>query len=66
MKKLGITSLLVAAVLWSAGCSSTKATRTEDLTTWTTLRAALSARFTNGRKALQQANDAKAVAKSAS
>src|SRR5690349_15491834 len=64
MKKLGITSLLLMISLCGAGCSSTKIARTEDLTTWTKLRAALSARFTNGRKALQQANDAKAVAKS--
>jgi hypothetical protein len=64
MKKLGINSLLLLIALSAAGCSSTKVSRTEDLTIWTKLRAALSARFTNGRKALQQANDAKAAARS--
>jgi hypothetical protein len=64
MKKLFIISLLLLATLWSAGCSSAKAMKTEDLGTWTKLRAALAARFTTGQKALQQANNAKAAAKS--
>jgi hypothetical protein len=64
MKKLGTISLLALLMLCAVGCSSAKATRTEDLSTWAKLKAALTARFTTGKKALQQANDAKAAAKS--
>jgi len=64
MKKLGTISLLALLMLCAVGCSSAKATRTEDLSTWAKLKAALTARFTTGQRALQQANDAKAAAKS--
>lgn len=64
MKKVSIISLLGLVMLSAVGCSSAKATRTEDLSTWARLKAALSARFTSGQKALQQANDAKAAARS--
>jgi|GraSoiStandDraft_46_1057282.scaffolds.fasta_scaffold72576_2 hypothetical protein len=64
MKNLGTISLLALLTLSAVGCSSAKATRTEDLSTWAKLKAAMNARFTSGQKALQQANDAKAAAKS--
>lgn len=64
MKKLGINYFLLLTVLFIAGCSSTTVTKTEELGTWPKLKAALRARFTTGQKALQQANDAKAAAKS--
>ncbi len=64
MKRLGVITMLSLLSLYTIGCSSAPATKTEDLGTWTKLRAALIARFTDGKKALQQANDAKAAAKS--
>ena len=64
MKKLGINFFLLLMALSMASCSSTKVMKTEDLGAWAKLKAALSARLTTGQKALQQANDAKAAAKS--
>jgi hypothetical protein len=65
MKKVALIIALLAVGIGTHGCASAKAAgNAPQLGTWVRVKAALSARFTNGKAALQQANDAKANAKS--
>ena len=65
MKKVAVVAGLLAALMLAGGCAPSKATGSaSELSAWVRLKAALSARFTNGRTALQQASGAKAAAKS--
>lgn len=61
MKKTGIIFLLVAVLALMAGCSSGSSGEPSN---WLRFKAALQARFTNGKAALKRASDAKAAAKS--
>ena len=63
MKKQGIILLALLTVGLSA-CSSNRPKSTDEIGTWMKLESALHARFTGGPKAIQQANEAKAAAKS--
>lgn len=65
MKKAALLITILAVWMGASGCTSAKAAgNAPELGTWVRLKAALGARFTNGKAALQQANDAKAAAKS--
>jgi hypothetical protein len=55
---------LVLLTLGLAGCSSNTPKTTEEIGTWMRLKSALQARFTSGPKAIQEASNAKAAAKS--
>ena len=59
MKKLVIIPVLLSLLL--AGCSSANS---GELSTWVKLKAALCARFSGGKSAIERANTAKAAAKS--
>lgn len=61
MKKHGI---ILVALLTLTACSSSAPKTTAEIGTWMRLKSAISARFTSGQSALQQASDAKAAAKS--
>ncbi len=63
MRQHGII-LLALLTLGLTACSSNSPKTTEEIGTWMKLNAALHARFTGGQKAIQQANEAKAAAKS--
>src|SRR5947209_15896499 len=65
MKRVAIFAALLAGLLSASGCTSAKAAGSaSQLGAWVRLKAALSARFTNGKAALQQASNAKAAATS--
>jgi hypothetical protein len=65
MKRVAIFAALLAGLLSASGCTSAKtAGSASQLGAWVRLKAALRARFTNGKAALQQASNAKAAATS--
>jgi hypothetical protein len=65
MKRAALMVVAVSSILWLGGCGRARsADGSAEISPWVRLKAALSARFTNGKTALQQASDAKAAAKS--